>query len=176
MPIDTAKQKFDRNASRKLALAKSASQMYYRKLASSQTLSDQQCEVCKQSSEPMATLKSSTATQSLADPICNGAPDCLIGPAPELWCASASMDDLLARLASTRSWQRPLDEARRAAVVERYTTQPDIARFHPASTSQSAALYRGLQNGRDGTRLSNIELSVAIGLRLGLAVAAPGIC
>ena len=45
-----------------------------------------------------------------------------------------------------------------------------------ASTQESAALFGGLPNSCEGTRLTDSELPVVVGLRLGLDVAVPGVC
>ena len=45
-----------------------------------------------------------------------------------------------------------------------------------ASTPESAILWTGIPNSRIGTRLSDNALTIAMGLRLGLSVATPGVC
>ena len=49
-----------------------------------------------------------------------------------------------------------------------------MARLRACTTSESAFLFLALPSSRDGTRLSNAILQVAIGLRLGLPVATLG--
>ena len=51
-----------------------------------------------------------------------------------------------------------------------------MARLHSASTTEAAELYPKPPSSSTGTRLSGPELSIAIGLRLGLPVAKPAIC
>jgi len=73
---------------------------------------------------------------------------------------------------TARAWQRPLDQTKRERLVNALTTARDVARLHSASTPETAALFRGLPSSRDGTRLTNIELPIVVGLRLGMPVAA----
>jgi len=123
-----------------------------------------------------AFLSSSASTSALADQISGGAPDTVIGDARALWTERARADDPVGLPSSSRTWQRPLDAARRQRFVAALSTPRDVARLHSASRPESAALYRGLPCSRDGTRLTDIELSAVVGLRLGLPVAAHGVC
>ena len=51
-----------------------------------------------------------------------------------------------------------------------------IASMLSVSTHESGSLYTGLPSTVDCTRLSDTELTIAVGLRLGVAFAAPGTC
>ena len=77
---------------------------------------------------------------------------------------------------SSRHWQRPLVELRHELLLSQLHSARDVARLHAVSTPEAASLYFGLPSTRDGTRLSDPELSIAIGMRLGLPVAAHAIC
>jgi len=123
-----------------------------------------------------AFLSSATATLPLASGICGGAPETLINSALNTWQEKAETFDPQGPAHTARAWQRPLDQAKHRRLVSALTTPRDVARLHSTSTPESAALFRGLPSTRDGTRLTNIELPVVVGLRLGIPVAAAGVC
>ena len=123
-----------------------------------------------------AFLSSSEATRALADVLCGGAPDALALAARPLWEELAGVAEPSGPPSSARAWQHPLDEARRERLVGELASPRDVARMHSVSTTESSALFRGLPCSRDGTRLTDVELPIVVGLRLGLPVAAPGTC
>ena len=123
-----------------------------------------------------AFIASSEFTGALASQICHGAADSILADARTAWSELTGTDEPTSSSASTRSWQRPLDAIRRERLISSLETPRDIARLHSTSTPESAALLLGLPCSREGTRLTDIELSATISLRLGLPVAAPGIC
>ena len=55
-------------------------------------------------------------------------------------------------------------------------SQMAMARMLSVATYESGSLYTGLPNTVDGTRLSDTELTMAVGLRLGVVVAALSTC
>ena len=122
-----------------------------------------------------AFLSSAAATGALASEI-GGAPDALVAQARAMWEELAGASGPAGPEISARSWQRPLDEARFERMRSNLSGPRDVARLLSASTPESAALFCGLPCSRDGTRLTDEELPVVVGLRLGLPVAAPGIC
>jgi len=123
-----------------------------------------------------AYLSSAAATSALTSTICRDAPDQLTHGARHQWQVLAALEDPPGTAHTARAWQRPLDGAKRERLVDALRTARDVARLHSASTAEAAAVYRGLPCSRDGTRLSNIELPIVVGLRLGLPVAAAGVC
>ena len=52
----------------------------------------------------------------------------------------------------------------------------DASRIRAVASVKTASLFSGLPNARLGTRLSNDVFTVSVALRLGVAVAAPGVC
>ena len=123
-----------------------------------------------------AFLSSSAATQGLADIICGGRANRLLDVAIVDWSRRANASEPRGPSSATDSWQRPADEARHGQLVADFVAPRDVARLLSASTAESAALYRGFPCSRDGTRLSNAEMTIAVGLRLGLPVAASSLC
>ena len=73
-----------------------------------------------------------------------------------------------------RSWICPIDSVNADEVASMDKSQMAMARMLSVATYESGSLYTGLPSTVDGTRLSDTELTMAVGLRLGVAVAAPG--
>lgn len=73
---------------------------------------------------------------------------------------------------STLFWQRPLEERRQESLFATLATPRFLARFRAVFTAGSAVLYSKLPCSRDGTRLTDLKLTSAVDLRLGLPVAA----
>ena len=74
------------------------------------------------------------------------------------------------------TWLVPLLYKRKATIEAALNTPADVARFRAAATKESSALYSTILNSRDRLRLEDGALQVAIGLRLGLPFATPGVC
>ena len=121
-------------------------------------------------------LASLSATRPQADLLCGEAPDIARDAAEARWRETNGAD--LPREGATRldTWTEPPAKAKRERVASSVTSRSNIARFLSASTPESAILWTGIPNSRIGTRLSDNALTIAMGLRLGLSVATPGVC
>ena len=75
-----------------------------------------------------------------------------------------------------RSWICTIDFVDADEVANMDKSQMSMARMLSVATYESGSLYTGLPSTVDGTRLSDTKLTMAIGLRLGVAVAALGTC
>ena len=96
--------------------------------------------------------------------------------AANLWSESTNKPLPVDKLMHYTTWIEPLITIKNEVVKSHLLTPTAVARHLSVSTTESGLLYTGLPNSRDGTRLPDQALSIAVGLRLGLSVAAPGLC
>lgn len=73
-------------------------------------------------------------------------------------------------------WSRHLFRLKRNAVEGQLDSPGSRPRLLAASTPESAALFTAPQSTNEGTRLPEAHFSIAVGLQLGLPVAAAGRC
>ena len=74
------------------------------------------------------------------------------------------------------TWLEPLLNKIKATCEASLITRADVARFRAAETHKASAYYSIIPNFRDRSRLEDSAIQVAIGLRLGLPIATPGVC
>ena len=122
-------------------------------------------------------LSSSSASLPLSISIFPEAEDSVRQAALDMWTASARCEPPVGPAeAQTFSWSKPLSSRRVSDLESKIHDPGEIARFRSGATFESASLFTGLPNSRDGTRLSDDAIEVAVALRLGLQVATPGQC
>ena len=80
------------------------------------------------------------------------------------------------RTSTPYTWASLLTKLKLDRVQSALQTPEDVARLLAASTDSASCLYDCIPSSRDGTRLSDTTLSLAVGLRLELPVATSGIC
>ena len=92
------------------------------------------------------------------------------------WSAITGLPIPADRRGLYKTWAVPLIKLKLDRVRAALQTPEDVARLLAASTESASCLYNCIPSSRDGTRLSDSALSLAVGLRLGVPVATPGVC
>ena len=121
-------------------------------------------------------LVSVCSVQDLADEVCASVPHDSFLEAQTKWSAITGLPNPADRLGLYKTWTAPLKKLRLDRLRSALQTPEDVARLLAASTESASCLYHCIPSSRDGTRLSDTALSLAVGLRLGLPVATAGVC
>ena len=114
---------------------------------------------------------------ALSDRLCADSPDSLYSDALSLWAVATGSEQPPAEIACfTSSWTSPLYKHKFSELESRLTTPRAVACLRASATQESSSLFTALPSTRDATRLSDDALTIAVGLRLGLPIASPGVC
>ena len=123
-----------------------------------------------------AFLASSGSVRDLADGICNRAPDSELEDAHRRWSEITGQPVPVEASERSSTWAAPLTKLKLERFKSSLRTPADVARLLAASTESASCLYAAIPSSKEGTRLSDATLSLAVGLRLGLPVATAGVC
>ena len=123
-----------------------------------------------------AFLASVCSTQDLANRICCRAFDADFEEARDMWLTTTRLPAPVEEQKRHATWAAPLMEQKLSRVRSVLQTPADVARLLAASSESASCLYDCNPSSGEGTRLSDTTLTLAVGLRLGLPVAATGTC